>query len=65
VEVNAGSSTRFFAWYMYAPAAAGAGAAGQRWYTGQGAFSAGYAFDPLHAVRNEVHVINAPRHSER
>ena len=41
VEVSPGSSTLFLAWYTYAPAAAGAGAEGQRWYTGQGAFSPG------------------------
>ena len=41
VEVSPGSSTLFLAWYTYAPAAACAGAEGQRWYTGQGAFSPG------------------------
>jgi probable HAF family extracellular repeat protein len=41
IEVNPGSSTLFLAWYTYAPGGAGAGAAGQRWYTGQGAFSPG------------------------
>jgi hypothetical protein len=34
VEVNPGSRLLFFAWYTYAPAAASAGVAGQRWYTG-------------------------------
>jgi hypothetical protein len=35
VEVNPNSSTVFAAWYTYAPNGAGAGAAGQRWYTAQ------------------------------
>jgi hypothetical protein len=35
VEVNPISSTVFAAWYTYAPSGAGAGAAGQRWYTAQ------------------------------
>jgi hypothetical protein len=29
------SRVLFFAWYTYSPGGAGAGAAGQRWYTGQ------------------------------
>ena len=40
-EVNSNSSVFFFAWYTYAPGGAGAGAAGQRWYTGQAAFAPG------------------------
>lgn len=47
VEVNPGSSTLFFAWYTYAPAGAGAGAAGQRWYTGQSAFTPGMRSIPV------------------
>jgi hypothetical protein len=35
VEVNPISSTVFLAWYTYVPSGAGAGAAGQRWYTAQ------------------------------
>ena len=35
IEVNQNSGTVFAAWYTYAPNAAGAGAAGQRWYTAQ------------------------------
>jgi hypothetical protein len=41
VEVNPISSVLFFAWETYAPNGANAGSAGQRWYTGQGAFAAG------------------------
>ncbi len=35
VEVNTGSQVLFLAWYTYAPNGAGAGAAGQRWYTAE------------------------------
>lgn len=47
VEVNPVSSAMFFAWYTYAPAGAGAGAAGQRWYTGLSTFSAGMRSIPF------------------
>jgi photosystem II stability/assembly factor-like uncharacterized protein len=40
VEVNPVSNALFFAWETYAPNGANAGPAGQRWYTGQGAFVA-------------------------
>ena len=39
VEVNPVSNVLFFAWETYAPNGANAGPAGQRWYTGQGAFA--------------------------
>jgi hypothetical protein len=38
VELNPISNVLFFAWQTYAPNGANAGPAGQRWYTGQGAF---------------------------
>jgi len=41
VEVNPLSGTVFMPWYTYAPGGAGAGAAGQRWYTASGSFTAG------------------------
>jgi hypothetical protein len=43
VEVNPISGVLFFGWMTYAPLGAGAGTgpAGQRWYTGEGAFSSG------------------------
>jgi hypothetical protein len=41
VEVNPISGVLFFAWMTYAPLGAGTGPAGQRWYTGEGAFSSG------------------------
>ena len=37
----------FFAWYTYAPNGQAAGAAGQRWFTGQGSFTAGTHTAPL------------------
>jgi len=40
VEINPISRVIFFAWMTYAPNGAGAGTAGQRWYTGQGTFRA-------------------------
>jgi hypothetical protein len=47
IEVNPTSNILFFAWYTYAPAAANAGAAGQRWYTGQAPFAAGARTVPV------------------
>jgi len=47
IEVNPTSSILFFAWYTYAPAGAAAGAAGQRWYTGQATIAAGARAAPL------------------
>jgi hypothetical protein len=41
VEINPLSSVAFFAWYTYATEGAAAGAAGQRWYTGQSGYVAG------------------------
>ena len=41
LEINPLSPVAFFAWYTYAPAGATAGAAGQRWYTGQSGYTAG------------------------
>jgi hypothetical protein len=40
-EVNPFVPVVFFAWYTYSPAGQSAGASGQRWYTGQGAFAPG------------------------
>jgi hypothetical protein len=41
VEINPVQGAAFLAWYTYAPAGAGAGAAGQRWYTGLAGYTAG------------------------
>jgi hypothetical protein len=40
-EVNPLAPVVFFAWYTYSPTGQMAGVAGQRWYTGQGAFTPG------------------------
>jgi hypothetical protein len=47
VEVNPVNGSVFVPWYTYAPAGAGAGAAGQRWYTASGAFAAGARSIPV------------------
>jgi hypothetical protein len=41
IEVNPASPFFFLTWYTYAPAGQAAGAAGQRWYTGQAAYAPG------------------------
>jgi len=41
IEVNPTSHAMFFTWYTYAANGQGSGASGQRWYTGQGTFTAG------------------------
>jgi hypothetical protein len=41
VEINPRSPIAFFAWYTYARSGAAAGAAGQRWYTGESSYAAG------------------------
>ena len=41
VEVNPITQLAFFGWFTYAPGGGGGGVAGQRWYTGQGAFAPG------------------------
>lgn len=40
-EVNPNVPVFFFAWYTYAPGGQGAGAAGQRWFTGQASYAVG------------------------
>jgi hypothetical protein len=47
LEVNTASNTAFLAWYTYVPNGAGSGPTGERWYTGQGAFTAGMRAIPL------------------
>lgn len=47
VEVNPISRVLFVAWMTYAPNGAGAGPAGQRWYTGLGGFAAGSSSIPV------------------
>ena len=47
VEVNPSSSALFAAWYTYMPNGTAAGAAGQRWYTAQAAFTPGLRSMPV------------------
>jgi hypothetical protein len=60
VEVNPNSSTLFAAWYTYAPIGAGAGAAGQRWYTAQAAFTAGLRSIPVTIYETTGGIFNTP-----
>ena len=46
-EVNPNNGAVFVTWYTYAPSGAGAGAAGQRWYTALGAFAPGSRSIPV------------------
>jgi hypothetical protein len=46
-EVNPLVPVFFFAWYTYAPAGQAAGAAGQRWFTGQAGYTPGSRSIPL------------------
>ncbi|HVO88268.1 MAG TPA: choice-of-anchor D domain-containing protein [Casimicrobiaceae bacterium] len=41
IELNPNAAVVFFAWYTYAPNGQAQGAAGQRWYTGQAAYTLG------------------------
>jgi hypothetical protein len=47
VEVNPISGVFFLAWYTYVPGGTAAGAAGQRWYTAQAAFTPGMRSIPV------------------
>jgi hypothetical protein len=46
-EVAPGIGAFFLSWFTYAPGGANAGAAGQRWYTAQGAFTPGLRTIPV------------------
>ena len=60
VEINPTSSTVFAAWYTYAPSGAGAGAAGQRWYTAQGNFTPGLRSIPVQIFETTGGMFDAP-----
>jgi hypothetical protein len=60
VEVNPNSSYLFAAWYTYAPMGAGAGAAGQRWYTAQAAFTPGSRSIPFQIYEDTGGLFDAP-----
>ena len=60
VEVNPGSGAFFVAWYTYVPNGAGAGAAGQRWYTAQAAFTPGLRSIPVTIYETTGGVFDTP-----
>ena len=61
VEVNPNSNILFFAWYTYAPNGAGAGAAGQRWYTASSAaFAPGARSIPVTIYETTGGAFDAP-----
>jgi ribosomal protein S11 len=60
VEVNPVSGALFAAWYTYAPNGAGTGAAGQRWYTVQAAFTPGMRSIPVTIYETTGGVFDAP-----
>ena len=47
LELNPNAAVAFFAWYTYAPNGQAQGAAGQRWYTGQGSYTPGARTLPM------------------
>jgi hypothetical protein len=59
-EVNPLAPVVFFAWYTYSPTGQAAGAAGQRWFTGQGTFSAGTHTAPLTLYETTGGVFDTP-----
>ena len=60
VEVNPISGALFAAWYTYAPNGAGAGAAGQRWYTAQAAIAPGARSIPVTIYETTRGVFDQP-----
>ena len=60
VEDNPASGALFFAWYTYAPNGAGAGAAGQRWYTGLATVAPGARSIPLQIRQTTGGSFDAP-----
>jgi hypothetical protein len=61
IEVNPNSNYVFAAWYTYAPSGAGAGAAGQRWYTAQtNAFAPGSRSIPVQIYEDTGGLFDAP-----
>ncbi|HWZ72928.1 MAG TPA: hypothetical protein VN326_15840 [Casimicrobiaceae bacterium] len=62
VEINPNSSTVFSAWYAYATNGAGAGAAGQRWYTAQptSAFAPGSRSIPVQIFETTGGMFDTP-----
>jgi hypothetical protein len=59
-EVNPLAPVVFFAWYTYSPTGQAAGVAGQRWFTGQGAFTPGTHTAPLTLYETTGGVFDTP-----
>ncbi|HEX6792956.1 MAG TPA: hypothetical protein VF304_03820, partial [Casimicrobiaceae bacterium] len=59
-EANPLAPVVFFAWYTYAPNGQAAGAAGQRWFTGQGSFTAGTHTAPLTLYETTGGIFDTP-----
>ncbi|HEX6792927.1 MAG TPA: hypothetical protein VF304_03675, partial [Casimicrobiaceae bacterium] len=59
-EANPLAPVVFFAWYTYAANGQAAGAAGQRWFTGQGSFTAGTHTAPLTLYETTGGVFDTP-----
>lgn len=59
-EINPRAPIAFFAWYTYAPSGQMAGASGQRWFTGQGAFAPGMRSIPLALFETTGGVFDTP-----
>jgi hypothetical protein len=59
-ELNPISGAFFAAWYTYIPNGSAAGAAGQRWYTAQGAFTAGLRSIPVTIYETTGGIFNTP-----
>jgi hypothetical protein len=59
-EVNPMNGAFFAAWYTYMPNGTLAGAAGQRWYTAQGAFTAGMRSIPVTIYETTGGIFDTP-----
>jgi len=60
VEVNPNSAAFFLAWYTYMPNGTAAGAAGQRWYSAQGAFMPGMRSIPVTIYETTGGIFDTP-----
>ena len=60
VEVNPITPYLFAAWYTYEPSGTAAGASGQRWYTAQGAFTAGLRSIPVTIYETTGGIFDTP-----
>ena len=59
-EVAPNSSAFFLSWFTYMPNGANAGAAGQRWYTAQGAFTPGLRTIPVQIYETTGGMFDTP-----